>query len=228
MGIPMRLRKQPELAFKPSIARPCEESWAAMSGGHRQRHCQLCGKHVHNFAALTVPEIERLVLKSNGSLCARITQRGDGSIVTLEARQPKARGLVRAAQVAALASIALSALRGGAQSPSSPTPKPATLSPQKTGARAAVETENQMSAPSPAAEKAKAPHLDERTFIGQVDVTTDDSIPATVVEPQTALIETDLPKALSEIPLPIFKAHYTLASILRHPIVFIRSRSRKQ
>jgi hypothetical protein len=76
-----------------------------MEGGSRERHCQLCDKQVHNFAAMTPREIERLVLKSDGKLCARITRRDDGSLVTLEA-QPR---VSVAARVAVSASLALSA-----------------------------------------------------------------------------------------------------------------------
>lgn len=103
--------KRPSLPFEPSIAKPCEESWTAMEGSHRERHCQLCDKQVHNFAAMTPREIEKLVLKSDGKLCARITRREDGSLVTLEA-QPR---VSIAAQVAVSASLALSAAAGAAQ-----------------------------------------------------------------------------------------------------------------
>jgi len=117
--------KRPSLPFEPSIARPCEESWAAMNGGARQRHCQLCDKQVHNFAVMTASEIEKLVLKSEGKLCARITRREDGSLVTLEA-QPR---VSIAAQVAVSASLALSAVAGGAQAASEhPVPQEKTTS----------------------------------------------------------------------------------------------------
>jgi hypothetical protein len=106
--------KRRSLPFEPSIAKPCGESWAAMNGGSRQRHCQLCDKHVHNFAAMTPREIEKLVLNSEGKLCARITRRYDGSLVTLEA-QPR---VSIAAKVAVSASLALSAAAGAAQTAS--------------------------------------------------------------------------------------------------------------
>ncbi len=74
-------RKQ--LSFTPTIAKPCQESWAAMDGGLRERYCELCDKKVHNFAAMTPAEIERLVRTRAGQLCARITTRSDGSLVML-------------------------------------------------------------------------------------------------------------------------------------------------
>ena len=113
--------KRPRLPFEPSIAKPCEESWAAMNGGSRQRHCQLCDKQVHNFAAMTPREIEKLVLRSDGKLCARITRREDGSLVALEA-PPR---VSMAAQVAVSASLALSAAGAMAQT-TEQQPKPGT------------------------------------------------------------------------------------------------------
>jgi hypothetical protein len=70
------------LPFEASIAKPCQQQWTAMSGSASARRCDSCQKTVHNFAALTPRQIERLVHRSNGHLCARITRREDGSIVT--------------------------------------------------------------------------------------------------------------------------------------------------
>lgn len=109
------------LSFTPAIAKPCEESWAAMAGSARERYCELCDKTVHNFAAMTAAEIERLVARNEGKLCARITRRGDGSLVTLEAR-PKT---PIAAQLVASASLMASAAGLAAQSASSPVTKKA-------------------------------------------------------------------------------------------------------
>ena len=101
-----------KLSFKPTIAKPCHESWAAMQGGMRERHCDSCEKQVYNFAAMTAREIERLVRRADGKLCARITRRGDGSLVTLEGR-PR---VSVAAQVVASASLAMGAAGMAAQS----------------------------------------------------------------------------------------------------------------
>jgi hypothetical protein len=70
------------LPFEVSIAQPCHQSWQQMSGSSAQRHCASCDKSVHDFAALTPRQIKRLVDESNGHLCARITRREDGSLVT--------------------------------------------------------------------------------------------------------------------------------------------------
>jgi len=70
------------LPFSASIPKPCQQQWSAMSGSASARHCDSCQKTVHNFATLTPRQIERLVHETNGHLCARITRREDGSIVT--------------------------------------------------------------------------------------------------------------------------------------------------
>jgi hypothetical protein len=93
------------LPFKATIERPCRELWAAMAGGARERHCELCHKQVHNFAAMTSREIDRLVREADGKLCARIWRRGSGSLVTLDARS---RASV-AAQIVASTSLAIGA-----------------------------------------------------------------------------------------------------------------------
>ena len=54
-----------------------------MSGSARQRYCVACEREVHDFAAMTPREIERIVVSSGGHLCARITRREDGSLLTL-------------------------------------------------------------------------------------------------------------------------------------------------
>ena len=101
-----------KLSFNPAIAHPCQESWAGMIGSPRERHCQSCGKQVHNFAALTSREIERLAQEKEGGLCARITHRADGSLVTLDAIPRPS----YAAQIAVSASLVIGAAGAMAQS----------------------------------------------------------------------------------------------------------------
>ena len=57
-----------------------------MSGDGRQRHCAECSKTVHNFARMRRSDVEKLaVAAANGEdICARITRRSDGSLVTLD------------------------------------------------------------------------------------------------------------------------------------------------
>lgn len=169
-----------KLSFKPTIASPCEESWTAMQGGSRERHCQLCDKQVHNFAAMTSREIERVVREADGKLCARITRRGDGSLVMLDAG-PRAS---IAAQVVASASLVMSAAGVAAQS-SSEAPKPNVTESAK------GEKDKKLSDATGQAASARGA---SSTLIGEVIVTVDSGIEPTPVRLNTQ-IENDLPSA---------------------------------
>jgi hypothetical protein len=72
------------LPFELSIPEPCRQSWHEMSGTASERHCASCKKTVHNLATLTPRRIEHLIHSSNGHLCARVTRREDGSLVTAD------------------------------------------------------------------------------------------------------------------------------------------------
>ncbi len=76
--------RQGKPKFELAIESPCAESWNNMSGSPARRHCASCQKHVHNFAAMTPRQIEHTIANNEGSLCARITKRADGSLVTVE------------------------------------------------------------------------------------------------------------------------------------------------
>lgn len=89
---------------------PCIEAWDTMRGNARERHCEVCDKPVHNFAAMTETQIHELIRKRNGHLCARRVHRADGTLVTLEAA-PKpaiAAGVVLAASMVCGAAAAQS------------------------------------------------------------------------------------------------------------------------
>jgi hypothetical protein len=99
----------PHLPFEVAIATPCQEEWSRMSGSARQRYCAACGREVHDFAAMTPREIERIVVSSGGHLCARITRREDGSLVTLpEPQRRHYAAFVLAATLAAAPAFAQS------------------------------------------------------------------------------------------------------------------------
>jgi len=87
---------------------PCSQPWDGMQGDERERHCTLCDKQVHNFAAMTTRQIEQLVRDREGHLCARVTYRQDGSIRTIDGHsQPSlAAGIALAASLAFGASAA--------------------------------------------------------------------------------------------------------------------------
>lgn len=63
------------------IASPCPADWSAMRGDERTRHCEACGLRVHNLAAMTTPEIQRLIARP-GRTCARLHRRADGTVIT--------------------------------------------------------------------------------------------------------------------------------------------------
>jgi Carboxypeptidase regulatory-like domain len=64
------------------IASPCSVGWENMSGDERTRHCDQCSLNVYNISALTVPEVESLILKREGRLCIRMYRRADGTVST--------------------------------------------------------------------------------------------------------------------------------------------------
>ena len=72
------------LPFEVGVSIPCNETWEEMTGNKQRRHCGSCNKQVHNLAALTPRQIEDLVGHGGAHLCARVTRREDGSLVTLE------------------------------------------------------------------------------------------------------------------------------------------------
>jgi Carboxypeptidase regulatory-like domain len=101
-----------KLSFDPAISHPCQERWAEMEGNLQQRHCQSCNKQVYNLAAMSCREIEHLVQAKGSELCARITRRGDGSLITLD---PISRPSV-AAQIAVSVSLVLGSAMAMGQS----------------------------------------------------------------------------------------------------------------
>lgn len=88
------------------IAEPCSQSWEAMHGDSRVRHCAECDRDVHNLAAMTPSQIEALAADPASLPCLRIARYEDGSLlVAEEARQSSPYGLVAGAAMAALVSI---------------------------------------------------------------------------------------------------------------------------
>lgn len=67
-----------------TVSKPCSESWDAMQGDLRSRHCEHCDRDVHNLTAMSPRAIEELVIQTGGKFCGRITRDSDGSLVTLE------------------------------------------------------------------------------------------------------------------------------------------------
>jgi hypothetical protein len=64
------------------IAAPCPVGWANMAGDDRKRFCASCRLNVYNFSEMTATEVETLVRRSDGKVCARMFRRADGTVLT--------------------------------------------------------------------------------------------------------------------------------------------------
>jgi len=100
----------PKVAIK--VAKPCSESWEAMPGDARVRHCAGCDRDVHNLAAMTPVQIDVLLAKPGPLPCMRIVRHQDGSLLT--ARVESHRGFLQHASVA-LTTVMLAATTSFAQ-----------------------------------------------------------------------------------------------------------------
>jgi hypothetical protein len=69
-----------------TIPSPCHANWDSMTGDDRTRFCEECGKSVTNLAAMTEAEAASLVEIQGHNLCAQVTRREDGSVVTQKRR----------------------------------------------------------------------------------------------------------------------------------------------
>lgn len=63
------------------IASPCPARWQDMDGDERSRFCNQCRKHVYNFTEMSQSEIVALIKEKGGDVCARMYQRGDGTML---------------------------------------------------------------------------------------------------------------------------------------------------
>lgn len=64
------------------IAKPCDQTWTAMSGDETVRHCKACQKNVYNISEMTEAEVEELVQRTEGHFCARLYRRSDSRVMT--------------------------------------------------------------------------------------------------------------------------------------------------
>src|SRR5882762_2843885 len=64
------------------VAAPCKADWDQMIGSERVRFCGQCSLNVYNLSAMTRPEAESLIARTEGRLCVRLYRRRDGSIIT--------------------------------------------------------------------------------------------------------------------------------------------------
>jgi hypothetical protein len=70
------------LNYRLQIASPCPVGWEQMRGDDRVRFCEHCELNVYNFSELDHGEIETLISKSEGRVCARLYRRSDGTVLT--------------------------------------------------------------------------------------------------------------------------------------------------
>jgi hypothetical protein len=113
-----------------TVAEPCPEPWETMAGDGATRHCARCNRSVHDFAALSPLEIERLLRRGRGQVCGRLTRRPDGQLLTREERLPSSNEVVE--RPSRLAAALVAGLLGGlgaplgAETPAQPGPEAAT------------------------------------------------------------------------------------------------------
>ena len=86
------------------IATPCSARWSTMRGDERVRFCDACRKNVYDFSQMTLDEIEDLLQRTEGKICARLWQRADGKVLTADCKIGKRRRRIRL--LGALASAA--------------------------------------------------------------------------------------------------------------------------
>ena len=99
------------------IAKPCGESWEAMPGNSRVRHCGVCDRDVHNGATMTPAQLEAILAQPGPLPCMRLVQYEDGSLLTARADQQP--NLLRRASLA-LSTVMLMAGGAAAQNPTLP------------------------------------------------------------------------------------------------------------
>lgn len=56
------------------ISKPCSENWENMESSDSGNYCDVCAKTVVDFTKLSLLEISKQMQKSNGNICARVTQ----------------------------------------------------------------------------------------------------------------------------------------------------------
>jgi hypothetical protein len=57
-------------------------SWDEMRGDDRTRFCEQCNLHIYNISELTRKQAGKLIANSEGSFCARLYRRADGTVIT--------------------------------------------------------------------------------------------------------------------------------------------------
>ena len=119
------------------IASPCSQSWRAMRGDDRVRHCDHCDRKVFNLSRLSAADALSLLETNGYNVCVRLYKRRDGTVMTQDCSGASGSRWRIAAWAASLfASIftagcmgAVAAPRDPQQKCSQPTTQPTTASP---------------------------------------------------------------------------------------------------
>jgi hypothetical protein len=137
------------------IQAPCPRSWDELRGDQRKRFCSSCSLHVHNTAALTLPEARALLADPAQRVCLRIEYDEGGAPRFREGRWACVRRHLLTWSTAVLAAW----LGGGKSSamgplPATPDPIEATevaslARPTGFGGRVAAESGEVMGSPAP-------------------------------------------------------------------------------
>jgi hypothetical protein len=96
-----------------SVAKPCHESWDAMTGDDKKRFCGGCKKNVYNLSAMTEAEAQETLKIDNP--CVRFYRRVDGTILTQDCPVGVRRVRVRLAMAASGAVAAIASTLAGRQ-----------------------------------------------------------------------------------------------------------------
>lgn len=74
--------KERDIVDRMRVASPCPMNWEGMKGDNRARFCDLCSLHVYNISELTRKEVNALIARTEGRICARLYKRDDGTVIT--------------------------------------------------------------------------------------------------------------------------------------------------
>jgi hypothetical protein len=72
-------------------------SWDDMTGNDRIRFCARCKLNVYNLTQMSEGDIETVIRETEGKLCARLYDRGDGTATAGDCPPGRARKLARRA-----------------------------------------------------------------------------------------------------------------------------------
>lgn len=70
-----------ELINQIQIATPCSAEWSRMRGDDKVRFCEACRKSVYNLSAMSADEALATIREKEGTLCARLFRRHDGTVL---------------------------------------------------------------------------------------------------------------------------------------------------